>query len=241
MVVSEGVLQSTPSRLGRLDAIIKVLELRGGDIAPCGGAGRRPGTHDLADLAEREAHLAKQQDRPHEFDRSFVVPALPRPSIVGLQDVKLLVVAQRGARHARALRQLADRQQLTIHLDFKSTLRAFLAKRAAHSRGEVGIADESGSRHLWYRLGLGQACDAVEIGFAVAVGEPEKVPRLQPQARRELLSSNASSSGEVVSAAAAPPETVRRTMAAEMTPIVQRAARTRKAGRNPSTNSPAVR
>jgi hypothetical protein len=33
MVVIEGVLQSTPSRLGLLDAVIEVLELAGGDVA----------------------------------------------------------------------------------------------------------------------------------------------------------------------------------------------------------------
>jgi hypothetical protein len=121
-VVSEGVLESTPSRLGLLDAVIEVLELAGGDVAPCSGAGCRRRTHDLADLVEREAHLAEQEDRPDECDRGFVVSALPRPSIVGLQDVELLVVAQGRARHARALRQLSDRQQLTVdHLDFKGT------------------------------------------------------------------------------------------------------------------------
>src|SRR5215211_8723391 len=73
MAVSEGVLQSTPSCLGLLDALIKVLELAGGDVAPCGGAGSRRWTHDLADLGEREAHLAEQQDRPDECDRCFVV------------------------------------------------------------------------------------------------------------------------------------------------------------------------
>jgi hypothetical protein len=116
------VPESTPSRLGLLDAVIEVLELAGGDLAPCGGAGCRRRTHDLADLVEREAHLAEQEDRPDECDRGFVVSALPRPSIVGLQDVELLVVAQGRARHARALRQLSDRQQLTVdHLDFKGT------------------------------------------------------------------------------------------------------------------------
>jgi hypothetical protein len=114
-------VQSAPSRLGPLDAVIEVLELAGRDIAACGGAGCRPGMHDLADLVERESHLAEQQDRPHECDRSFVVPPLPRASIVRLQDFELLVVAQRRARHARALRQLADRQQITVHLDFKGS------------------------------------------------------------------------------------------------------------------------
>jgi len=121
MVVSEGVLESTPSRLGLLNAVIEVLELAGGDVAPSGGAGCRPRTHDLADLVEREAHLAEQQDGPNACDRSFVVSALPRPSIVGLQDVELLVVAKGRARHPRALRQLSDRQQLTVHLDFKGS------------------------------------------------------------------------------------------------------------------------
>jgi hypothetical protein len=122
MVVSEGVLESTPSRLGLLDAVIEVLKLAGGDVAPCGGAGCRRRTHDLADLVEREAHLAEQEDRPDECDRGFVVSALPRLSIVGLQDVELLVVAQGRTRHARALRQLSDREQLTVdHLDFKGT------------------------------------------------------------------------------------------------------------------------
>src|SRR5829696_10579566 len=103
MVVSERVLQSTPSRLSLLNAVIEVLEHAGGDVAPCGGAGCRRRTHDLADLVEREAHLAEQQDRPDECDRGFVVSALPRPSIVGLQDVQLLVVTQGRARYARAL------------------------------------------------------------------------------------------------------------------------------------------
>jgi hypothetical protein len=34
MVVSEGMMQSTPSRLSRLDAVIEVLELAGGQVAP---------------------------------------------------------------------------------------------------------------------------------------------------------------------------------------------------------------
>ena len=120
MVVSKGVPESTPSRLGLLDTVIEVLELAGGDVAPCGGVGCRRRMHDLADLVEREAHLAEQKDRPDEWDRGFVVSALPRPSIVGLQDVELLVVAQGRTRHARALRQLSERQQLTVdHLDFK--------------------------------------------------------------------------------------------------------------------------
>jgi 2'-5' RNA ligase len=93
-VVSKGVPESTPSRLRLLDAVIEVLELAGGDVAPCGGAGCRRRTHDLAYLVEREAHLAEQEDRPDECDRGFVVSALPRPSIVGLQDVELLVVTQ---------------------------------------------------------------------------------------------------------------------------------------------------
>ncbi|HLM21868.1 MAG TPA: hypothetical protein VK390_10125 [Propionibacteriaceae bacterium] len=132
------MLESTPSRLGLLDAVIEVLELADGDLAPCGGVGCRRRTHDLADLVEREAHLAKQQDRPDERDRGFVVSALPRPSIVRLQDVELLVVAQRRARHARALRQLTDRQQLTVdHLDFKGTCGRCPAKGAGHSGGEV--------------------------------------------------------------------------------------------------------
>jgi hypothetical protein len=59
-VVSERVLESTPSRLGLLNVVIEVLELAGGAVAPCGGAGCRRRTHDLADLVEREAHLAKQ-------------------------------------------------------------------------------------------------------------------------------------------------------------------------------------
>jgi hypothetical protein len=121
MAVSERVLQSTPSRLGLLDAVVEILELAGGDVAPFRGAGFQPRTHDLSDLVEREAHLAEQQDGPIECDRSFVVSALPRPSSVGLQDVELLVVAQGRARHARALCQLSDRQQLTIHLDFKGS------------------------------------------------------------------------------------------------------------------------
>jgi len=121
-MVSEGVLQSTPSRLGLLDAVIEILELADGDVAPCRGAGYQPRTHDLADLVKREAHLAKQQNRPNECHRGFVVPALPRPSIVRLQDIELLVVAQRRAGHPRTLRQLTDRQQLTVdHLDFKGT------------------------------------------------------------------------------------------------------------------------
>jgi hypothetical protein len=116
------VPESTPSRLRLLDAVIEVLELAGGDVAPCGGAGCRRRTHDLAYLVEREAHLAEQEDRPDECDRGFVVSALPRPSIVGLQDVELLVVAQGRTRHARTLRQLSDRQQFTVdHLDFKGT------------------------------------------------------------------------------------------------------------------------
>jgi hypothetical protein len=116
------VLEGTPSRLGRLDAVIEVLELTGGDLAPCRGAGCRRRTHDLTDLVEREAHFAEQEDRTDECDRGFVVSALPRPPIVGPQDVKLLVIAQGGACHARALRQLPDRQQLTVdHLDFKRT------------------------------------------------------------------------------------------------------------------------
>ena len=114
MVMSEGVLESTPSRLGLLNAVIEVLELAGGDVAPSGGAGCRRRTQDLADLVEREAHLAEQEDRPNECDRGFVVSALPRPSIVGLQDLELLVVAQGRARHPRTLRQLSDRQQLTV-------------------------------------------------------------------------------------------------------------------------------
>jgi hypothetical protein len=116
------VLEGTPSRLSLLNAVIEVLKLADGDAAPCGGAGCRRRTHDLADLVEREAHLAKQEDRPNKCDRGFAVPALPRPSIVGLQDVELLVVAQGRARHARTLRQLSDRQQLTVdHLDLKGT------------------------------------------------------------------------------------------------------------------------
>src|SRR5215207_1096749 len=102
MVVSERVLEGTPSRLSLLDAFIEVLELAGGEVAPCGRAGWRRRTHNLADLVEREAHLAEQQDRPDECDRGYVVPALPRPSIVGLQDVQLLVVTQGRARYARA-------------------------------------------------------------------------------------------------------------------------------------------
>jgi hypothetical protein len=122
MLVSEGVLQSTPSRLGLLDAVVEILELAGGDVAPFRGAGFQPRTHDLADLVEREAHLAEQEDSPDERDRSFVVSALPRPSGVGLQDVEFFVVTQGRGRHTRALRQLADRQQLTVdHLDFKGT------------------------------------------------------------------------------------------------------------------------
>jgi hypothetical protein len=116
------VPESTPSRLSLLDAVIEVLELADGDVAPCGGAGCRRRTHDLADLLEREAHLAEQQDRPNERDRIFVAPALPRPSIVRLQNVEVFVVAQGRASHARTLRQLSDRQQLTVdHLDFKRT------------------------------------------------------------------------------------------------------------------------
>jgi hypothetical protein len=38
MVMSEGVPESTPSRLGLLNAVIEVLELADGDVAPCGGA-----------------------------------------------------------------------------------------------------------------------------------------------------------------------------------------------------------
>jgi hypothetical protein len=76
----------------------------------------------LADLLEREAHLADQEDRPNECDRGLLVPALPRPPIVGLQDVELLVVAQGRTRYARTLCQLADRQQLTVdHRDFRGT------------------------------------------------------------------------------------------------------------------------
>ena len=75
-MVSEGVPESTPSRLGLLDAVIEVLELADGDVAPCGGAGCRR-THDLADLAEREAHLAEQEDRPDECDRGFVYRRCP--------------------------------------------------------------------------------------------------------------------------------------------------------------------
>jgi hypothetical protein len=97
-VVSERVLESTPSRLGLRNAVIEVLKLAGADVAPCGGAGCRPRTDNLADLVEREAHLAEQEDRSNERDRGFVVPALPRPSIGGLQDVKLLVVAQGAPR-----------------------------------------------------------------------------------------------------------------------------------------------
>ncbi|HLM22317.1 MAG TPA: hypothetical protein VK390_12450 [Propionibacteriaceae bacterium] len=108
------MLQSTPSRLSLLNAVIEVLEHAGGDVAPSGGAGCRRRTHDLADLVEREAHLAEQQDGPDECDRSFVVSALSRPSIIGLQDVELLVVAQGRTRHPRTLRQLSDRQQLTV-------------------------------------------------------------------------------------------------------------------------------
>jgi hypothetical protein len=36
-VVSERVLESTPSRLGLLNVVIEVLELAGGDVAPWGG------------------------------------------------------------------------------------------------------------------------------------------------------------------------------------------------------------
>jgi hypothetical protein len=64
MVMSEGVLESTPSRLGLLNAVIEVLELADGDVAPCGGAGCRRRTQDLADLVEREAHLADKRIAP---------------------------------------------------------------------------------------------------------------------------------------------------------------------------------
>jgi len=70
-------------------------------------------------LSEKPTSRSK---RINECDRGLVVSALPRPPIVGLQDVKLLVVAQGRTRHARALRQLSDRQQLTVdHLAFKGT------------------------------------------------------------------------------------------------------------------------
>ena len=76
MVVSEGVPEGTPSRLGLLDTVIEILELAGGDVAPYAGAGRRRRTQDLADLAEREAHLAQQEDHPDTSDRRLVVSAL---------------------------------------------------------------------------------------------------------------------------------------------------------------------
>jgi hypothetical protein len=122
VVASEDVPEGTPGRLGLLDAVIEVPELAGRDVAPRAGSGCRRRTHHLADLPEREAHLAEQEDSPDERDRSFVVSALPRPSGVGLQDVEFFVVTQGRGRHTRALRQLADRQQLTVdHLDFKGT------------------------------------------------------------------------------------------------------------------------
>jgi hypothetical protein len=37
MVMSEGVPESTPSRLGLLNAVIEVLKLADGDLAPCHG------------------------------------------------------------------------------------------------------------------------------------------------------------------------------------------------------------
>jgi hypothetical protein len=150
-MASQSVLQSTPSRLGLRDAVIEILELAGGDVAPCRGAGYQPRTHDLSDLLEREAHLAEQQNRPNQCHRGFVVPALPRPTILGLQDVELLVVTQGGTRHARALRQLSDCQQLTVdHLDLKRTLtalpgqcrRTFEARFGARTNQEGGIFGE---------------------------------------------------------------------------------------------------
>jgi hypothetical protein len=99
MVVSEGVLESTPSRLGLLGAVIEVLELAGGDVAPWGGAGCRPRTHDLADRLS-ENLLFREVDHPDECDGGFVVSALPRPPIVGLHDVELLAVGQSGARRS---------------------------------------------------------------------------------------------------------------------------------------------
>jgi hypothetical protein len=147
MVMSEGVPESTPSRLGLLNAVIEVLKLADGDVAPSGGAGCRRRTQDLADLVEREAHLAQQQDRPNECDRSFVISALPRPSIVGLQDVEALVVAQSRTRHPRTLRQLSNRQQLTVdHLDFKGTWAHCLAEGAGHSASSTRAVPSA--RHL---------------------------------------------------------------------------------------------
>jgi hypothetical protein len=59
IIVSEDVPEGTLSRLSLLDAVIEVLELAYGDVAPCRGAGPRRRTHDLAELVEREAHLAE--------------------------------------------------------------------------------------------------------------------------------------------------------------------------------------
>jgi hypothetical protein len=149
MVVSEGVLESTPSRLGLLDAVIEVLKLAGGNVAPCGGAGCRPRTHDLTDLVEREAHLAEQEDRPDKCDRGFVVSALPRPSIVGLQDVELLVVAQADrATPVRCANSPIVSSSPSIILPSKVLKGVAWPKAQDIRRGEVGSTDESGSRHL---------------------------------------------------------------------------------------------
>ena len=75
MVVREGVLESTPSRLGLLNAVVEVFELAGGDVAPCGGAGCRRRTHDLADLVERES--------PPRGARGSPQRVRPRPRRIG--------------------------------------------------------------------------------------------------------------------------------------------------------------
>ena len=92
----------------------QLLEL-GGQQRP---AGRSVGTGraELTDLGEREAHVPQEQDAPDRLDGSAAVVPSSRPALVGLQEAELLVVAQRGCRHARLLGELADRQQVRLGL-----------------------------------------------------------------------------------------------------------------------------
>src|SRR5829696_513741 len=105
----ERVLDGKTGGLGFLDAFVELDELAARELTP-GAWGLRAGSHEAADLVEREG-VPKQEDGADHADRLGWVPAVAGDPGGMAEEPDLLVVAQCRRGDAGASRELPDRQQ----------------------------------------------------------------------------------------------------------------------------------
>jgi hypothetical protein len=97
---------------GHIEAVLLLRELEQlavDDLPPRSSIGCG---QESADLAQREADVAQEADDADFGNGRQRVAAAPRGASRRSHQPELVVVAQRGRRHAGLLSQLPDRQQL---------------------------------------------------------------------------------------------------------------------------------